>query len=141
MAAGLIRDAVLAAQDGQRLRISAGRADVYQRPIGILRLDAQQHHIVAGEADVFRTANGRHRQGVRLVRRNEPQTLLSDAVDVGRTTNQQRVVSGAVKVSADTTADCACAKDHKPHRVVSGQWSVASGQGSGERASESIRRC
>ena len=49
----LIGDAVLAAQDGQHMRIAASGTDVYEGLIRILRLDAQQHHVLVGKADVL----------------------------------------------------------------------------------------
>src|SRR5207253_4075417 len=54
----LIGDAVLAAQDGQRMRIAASGTDVYEGLIRILRLDAQQHHVLVGKADVLDAADG-----------------------------------------------------------------------------------
>jgi hypothetical protein len=45
--------------------------------------------------------------------------VLADALDVGRPADQQRVVSGAVKVSAHATADRPGAKDYKSHRAAS----------------------
>jgi hypothetical protein len=81
-----------------------------------LRFDAQEKHIVWGEVDLFGTSHGGHRQGVGLLVGDQLQTLLADAVDVRRPTDDQRIVPGAVKVSANATADRAGTKDYKAHR-------------------------
>ena len=71
--------------------------------------------VVVRKGDVLSSGGRRHWDRIRLIRRDQLQPALADAVNVRWSPDNQHVVTRAMEMSAHSAADRTGTKDDKPH--------------------------
>ena len=103
------------------------RGECLDRAERVLRLHAQQHDIAVTELELVRPAHDRHRNHDVLVGRTEAQPVGRDRIPMGAARDEDGLVSVAMELRADDTADGAGSVHDVAHRAQNRASSSRSG--------------